>query len=54
MSLLGVYKFRSVYERDKDDTSGWKSIPFIGDAIKCEACIDKIRKDCRLPDSTSA
>ena len=48
-----LYKFRSVYERDKDDTSGWKSIPFIGDAIKCKACIDKIRKDCRLPDSTS-
>ena len=48
-----LYKFRSIYERDSDDKSGWKSIPFIGDAINCKACIDKIRKDCRLPDSTT-
>jgi serpin B len=48
-----LYKFRSVYERDKDDKSGWRSIPFIGDAIKCKTCIDKILKECRLPVSTT-
>lgn len=49
-----LYKFRSVYEREKDDDkSGWKSIPFIGDEIKCESCVDKIRKDCGLPDNTT-
>jgi hypothetical protein len=49
-----LYKFRSVYDREKDDDkSGWKSILFIGDEIKCESCVDKIRKDCGLPDNTT-
>ncbi len=49
-----LYKFRSVYEKDRDDDkSGWKSILFIGDEIKCEFCVDKIRKDCGLPDNTT-
>ena len=49
-----LYKFRSVYEREKDDDkSGWKSILFIGDEIKGEQCVDKIRKDCGLPDNTT-